>query len=390
MQGKNRKFLADRMQHIQPFRVMQLLGKARMLERQGKNIIHMEVGEPDYDTPAPIIEAGHEALRMGKTHYTPAVGLHDLREEISHYYLRQLGVEISPGRVIVTPGASGALQLVLSILINPGEQVLMADPGYPCNRNFVYLVGGEPVSIPVDGTCSYQLTVDHLEKFWNPRIKAVMLASPSNPTGTLIDNMSLKAIVDFAREKEIAVIVDEIYQGLVYEAGSSTSLAYSDQIFVINSFSKFFGMTGWRVGWLVAPEDYIGDLDKLAQNIFLAAPTPAQVAAIAAFTPRTMEILEQRRQEYRERRDYLLLELKKLGFGISVVPQGAFYIYANCSRFTDDSFHFCEEVLEKIGVAITPGLDFGNNQPENYVRFAYTTSMDNLREGVERLRRYLR
>lgn len=381
--------LARRMADIQPFHVMDLLARARELADQGRSIVHMEIGEPDFVTPAPIVEAGRQALAEGFTHYTPALGLPALRAAISGFYRERYGVEVPPERIAVTPGASGALQLVLGVLVNPGEQVLMADPGYPCNRHFVRLVEGEPLMVPVTAATGYQLTPELVERHWTERTAAVLLASPSNPTGTLVEPEALRGILDVVRRCGGRLIVDEIYHGLVYGREAQTALGLSDEVFVINSFSKYFGMTGWRVGWLVAPEPYMREIDKLAQNIFLAASTPAQYAALAAFRPDTIAILEERRREFQARRDYLLPTLRDLGFDIQVEPQGAFYLYADCSRLTRDSFAFARELLERAGVAITPGRDFGSNAPERHVRFAYTTSLENLREGVRRIAAFL-
>lgn len=381
--------IARRMADIQPFHVMDLLARARALEAGGADIVHMEIGEPDFVTADPIVTAGQRALAQGHTHYTPACGLPELRAALSGHYQRQHGIAVPPHRIVITPGASGALQLVLSVLINPGDQVLMADPGYPCNRHFVRLVEGEAVGIPVTAATDYQLTAELVAQNWTSCSVAVLLASPSNPTGTLIDAKELAAIHDIVRQRNGVLIVDEIYHGLVYDAKASSALNCGDDIFVINSFSKYYGMTGWRLGWLVAPEAYLRSIDKLAQNIFLAASTPAQHAALAAFEPATLAILDQRRNEFQARRDYLLPALRELGFIISGTPQGAFYLYADCSRFTDDSYRFVYEVLESVGVAITPGIDFGFNKPERHVRFAYTTSLERLREGVRRLGKHL-
>jgi len=381
--------IARRMADIQPFHVMDLLARARALEAGGADIVHMEIGEPDFVTAEPIIAAGQHALALGYTHYTPACGLPELRVALSGYYQRLHSINVPPQRIVITPGASGALQLVLSVLINPGDQVLMADPGYPCNRHFVRLVEGEALGIPVTATTDYQLTAELVTQAWTPRSVAVLLASPSNPTGTLIATKELAAIHDFVRQRNGVLIVDEIYHGLVYSAKASSALNCGDDIFVINSFSKYYGMTGWRLGWLVAPEAYLRSIDKLAQNIFLAASTLAQHAALAAFEPATLAILDQRRAEFQARRDYLLPALRNLGFILSGTPQGAFYLYADCSRFTDDSYRFVYTLLENAGVAITPGIDFGFNKPERHVRFAYTTSLERLREGVRRLEKYL-
>jgi len=381
--------IANRMADIEPFHVMDLLARARALEAQGKDIVHMEIGEPDFVTPDPVLEAAKQAIEAGQTHYTPAVGLITLREAISQYYSTDYGVSVSPERIIVTPGASGALLLTMGVLVNPGDEVLMADPGYPCNRHFARLLEGKAVGVPVGSGTAYQLDAQLLEKHWGEKTVAALLASPSNPTGTLVESDSLQAMTEVAESQQGHLIVDEIYHGLVYEGDVKSALSMSDDVFVINSFSKYFCMTGWRLGWLVAPEAYVREIDKLAQNIFLAAPTVSQYAALAAFEPEARGILEKRREAFRERRNYLLPALRELGFEVPVEPRGAFYIYANCSRFTDDSFDFAEQLLEKAGVAVTPGRDFGANDPEHHVRFAYTTSLERLEEGVKRLANFL-
>lgn len=382
--------IARRMAGIRPFYVMELLARARELEQAGRSIIHMEVGEPDFPTPEPVIQAGMQALEDGHTHYLPALGLPELRQRIAEFYGSRYGVSVDPARVIITPGASGALQLAMSILIDPGTSVLMADPGYPCNRHFVHLVGGQAVNIPVGANTGYQLTAERVEQAWRDDTRAVMVASPSNPTGTLLSPDELGAIQRAVRARGGILIVDEIYQGLVYGDDSATALAIADDLLVINSFSKYFGMTGWRLGWMVAPEPYVEAIERLAQNIFLSAPTMAQYAALAAFEPGTLAILEQRRQAFQERRDYLLPALRELGLVLGGTPQGAFYLYADCAAFTDDSYRFCRDLLEQEGVAATPGKDFGFNQPERYVRFAYTTEIPKLDQGVKRIGRFLR
>ncbi len=377
------------MEKIRPFHVMQLLERAKKLEKEGIAVIHMEVGEPDFPTPKPIIEAGRQALAEGRTHYTPALGLPELRNAISGHYKQCYNLDITPKRIAVTPGASGALQLLLSVLINPGDGVLMADPGYPCNRNFVRLVGGVPQAVNVDASSDYQLTADLVADNWQENSRAVLVATPSNPTGTMLSRQELLAISRVVEDNDGFLIVDEIYQGLIYGADGHSALEIGDHIFVINSFSKYFGMTGWRLGWLVAPEDKIEPLDRLAQNIFLSAPTPSQYAALSAFSAETREILEQRREVFRQRRDYLLPTLEKLGFRFQTKPQGAFYLYGDCSKLTDDSAGFAYRLLEEKGVAITPGMDFGTNAPEKHLRFAYTTDMELLHEGVERIGEFI-
>ena len=381
--------IARRMVSIQPFHVMALLARARELEAGGRSIVHMEIGEPDFVTPQPVIAAGIQALQQGRTHYTPATGLAELRERISAWYLERYGAAVDARRILVTPGASAALQLVMAVLVDPGDRVLMADPGYPCNRNFVYLLNGEPLGIPVDASTGYQPGCAAVRTAWTDQVSALLVASPSNPTGTLLSERDIRCLFDVARARGGCLVVDEIYHGLTYAGAAGTALTVSDDIFVINSFSKYFGMTGWRLGWVVAPQEYVSQLDKLAQNLFLAAPTVSQYAALAAFDSENLAILEARRQEFHKRRDYLLPALRDLGFVIPVTPDGAFYLYADCSRFTGDSFRFAERLLEEAGVAITPGIDFGIHQPERHVRFAYTTSLENLREGVRRLQDFL-
>ena len=381
---------ADRMRLIQPFHVMALLARARELEAAGHSIIHMEIGEPDFVTPQPVIDAGIRALQDGRTHYTPSTGLWALREKIAGFYLTRYGITIEPERVVITPGASAALQLVLAVLVNSGDQVLLADPGYPCNRNFVHLLNGEPVAVPVDAASGYQPAPQQLREYWTDQTRALLVASPSNPTGSLLDDHTLREYHAITGKNGGSLIVDEIYHGLTYDGPAQTALAVADDIFVINSFSKYFGMTGWRLGWLIAPRAVIPDIDKLAQNLFLAAPTVSQYAALKAFDDEVIAILEARRDEFRLRRDYLLPALRDIGFEIPVEPAGAFYLYADCSRFTDDSYGFARHLLEETGVAITPGIDFGRNHPESHVRFAYTTSLENLQEGVRRLAEKLR
>jgi aspartate/methionine/tyrosine aminotransferase len=381
--------LARRMAHIEPFHVMALLARAQALEAAGRSIVHMEVGEPDFGTAGPIVAAGQRALAEGRTRYTAAAGIAALREAIAEHYRADYGVSVAAERIVVTPGASGALQLATAVLVNPGERVLMTDPGYPCNRHFVRLVEGEPVGIAVGADQGYQLSPELVQAHWSDDTAAVLLASPSNPTGALVPRVALAAIVAAVEGRGGRVIVDEIYQGLTYETEAETALGISDEVFVVNSFSKYFGMTGWRLGWLVAPQDYVSQVEKLAQNLFLAPSTPAQYAALAAFAPEAKAIFEARRRELRIRRDFLLTRLRELGFGIPLVPDGAFYLYADCTRFTADSYAFAVDLLEQAGVAITPGIDFGAFRAASHVRFAYTTSLDNLAEGVERLDRAL-
>lgn len=382
--------LADRLQDIRPFHVMDVLARARKLEAEGRSIIHMEIGEPDFPTPAKIVQAGIKAIESGNTRYTPALGLPALCERISQQYPPDYRPDAN--QVVITPGASGALQLVFGALINPGNEVLLADPGYPCNRHFVRLFDGRAVPIPVGPEHGFQLNADLIRQHWTGNTVAVLVASPSNPTGTVVADREMEAITRTVEELGGVLIVDEIYHGLTYgnrENSLSSALRYSSNTFIVNSFSKYFGMTGWRVGWLVAPVAFIGAVERLAQNIFIAAATPSQYAALVAFDEDVIDELNRRRDILCRRRDYLLPALRELGFTIPVTPQGAFYVYADCSRFSSDSYKFALDLLGKTGVAVTPGLDFGFHKPESYIRFSYATDIENLKIAIDRLRTFL-
>lgn len=382
--------VAARMAEIEPFHVMELLAKAKALEAQGRDIVHMEVGEPDFPTPAPIIEAAQRFIATGDVHYTPALGLPKLREAIARFYQDRYGVEVEPERIVVTAGASGALLLALGALINPGDEVLMADPGYPCNRHFVRCFEGKARAIPVDASTAYQPSADMIRAHWTDRCRAALLATPANPTGTVIAPAELAAIRRAVAECGGVLLVDEIYHGLTYGLDAETALGLGDDVFVINSFSKYFGMTGWRLGWLVVPRDYVRDIEKLAQNLFIAPSTPAQHAALAAFGDDTREVLETRREAFRQRRDVLLPGLRSIGFSVLTEPLGAFYIYADSSRYAADSFVLANRLVAEAGVAATPGLDFGRHAPERHMRFAYTVATERIEVGLERLERFLR
>ena len=381
--------LAKRAQEISPFYVMELLRRAKQLEAQGKDIIHMEIGEPDFTTPPAIMEAGIRQLKTGEVKYTPAAGLPELREKIAEFYRQRYAVTVDKKRIFVTPGASGAFLLALGVTLNPEEELLMADPCYPCNSNFIRLFDGKARTVPVDAASRYQLTAAQIKQHWTKNTKGVLIASPSNPTGTLITAEQLKQAVHTVNALGGCFYSDEIYHGLVYDDKATTALAFSDNVFVINSFSKYFGMTGWRVGWLIVPEAFIDATEKLAQNIFIATATHSQYAALAAFDPHTLAELEHRRAEFERRRDFLYDALLRLGFEIPIKPDGAFYIYANCSKFTDDSFQFALDLLEAEGVAVTPGKDFGINEANHYLRFAYTTSIDRMIVAMQRLDRFI-
>jgi aspartate/methionine/tyrosine aminotransferase len=382
--------LSNRAMAVEPFHVMRLLARARELEAAGRRVIHMEVGEPDFPTPEPIVEAGHAALAAGKTKYTPARGLPELRATIASYYESRYGLAVDAERILITPGASGALQLLLTALIDPGDGVLLPDPGYPCNRHLVRMLGGVPHAVPVGPETNYQLVAEHLEPVYAPDVRAVMVASPANPTGTLLNAEQTVRLYRAAQERGLTLIVDEIYQGLVYGEADHTALAAgSAGLFVVNSFSKYFGMTGWRLGWVVAPEGWADVLERLAQNLYLAAPTVSQYAALAAFDADTQAILEARRLEFQRRRDFLLPALHELGFQFLATPEGAFYLYAGCDEVAGDSETLAHRLLEEDAVAVTPGIDFGTNQARRYLRFAYTTDLRALEAGLSRLKAFL-
>lgn len=381
--------LATRMAEIEPFHVMEIQRRALELEAAGRRIVHMEIGQPDFSAPQPVIDAAIAALKRDPMGYAASLGIPALRVAIARFYGERYRIGVDPQRIIVTAGASGAFIVTLGALVDPGDEVLMPDPCYPCNRHFVRLFEGVARTVPVDERTHYQLGLAEVQGNWGPRTRGVLLASPSNPTGTIVPTGELAAIVDWVHGRGGFVLVDEIYHELVYGDPLPTALARSDEVFVVNSFSKYFCMTGWRLGWIVAPERYVRGLERLAQNAFICAPVPSQHAALAAFEPDTIAILEERRREFQRRRDFLVPALRSLGFRVPITPEGAFYVYAGMERFGHDSHAFAHRVIEEAGVAITPGIDFGANRPEQYVRFAYTRAMDELREGVERLRHLL-
>ncbi len=366
---------------------MRILAEARQLEAQGQSIIHMEIGEPDFPSPEPVIAAGKQALDDRLTHYTAANGLAELRKAIAAQY--HLAPELNADRILVTPGSSGALQLVMALLLNSGDGIMLADPGYPCNRHIASLFNAQVQTVAVDQSTDYQLTAELVKQHWQPNTKVVLIASPSNPTGTLISKEQLAAIYSLLEENGGTLVVDEIYHGLVYGQSPDSVLQTGDQAFVINSFSKYYGMTGWRVGWLVVPEDFIEAANRLAQNMFLAAPTLSQYAALAVFNVETQQELIRRRDIFHHRRDILIPLIEKAGFKVRTIPAGAFYVYADCSEISDDSMSLCERLLREAGVAITPGADFGSNASKHYVRFSYANTVENLQQGMRRIQQWI-
>ncbi|MDF3196714.1 pyridoxal phosphate-dependent aminotransferase [Pseudomonas sp. 1928-m] len=374
---------------IEPFHVMALLARANQLQADGHDVIHLEIGEPDFTTAAPIVAAGQAALVDGHTRYTAARGLPALREAISSFYGQRYGLDIDPQRILITPGGSGALLLATSLLVDPGKHWLLADPGYPCNRHFLRLVEGAAQLVPVGPDVRYQLTPDLIERYWDQDSVGALVASPANPTGTLLSRDELGGLSHTLKARGGHLVVDEIYHGLTYGVDAASVLEVDDEAFVLNSFSKYFGMTGWRLGWLVAPPAAVPELEKLAQNLYISAPSMAQHAALACFQPQTLEILEQRRHAFQHRRDFLLPALRELGFKIAVEPEGAFYLYADISAFGGDAFAFCQHFLETEHVAFTPGLDFGRYQAAQHVRFAYTQDLPRLQQAADRIKRGL-
>lgn len=378
-----------RSHEIAPFHVMSLLARAQALEQAGHDVIHLEIGEPDFTTAEPIVRAGQAALAAGHTRYTAARGLPALRQAISGFYRSHYGLDIDPERILVTPGGSGALLLASSLLVDPGRHWLLADPGYPCNRHFLRLVEGGAQLVPVGPDTAYQLTPSLVEQHWNADSVGALVASPANPTGTVLSADELAALSKTLHARGGHLVVDEIYHGLTYGLDAPSVLQVDDSAFVLNSFSKYFGMTGWRLGWLVAPPAAVPDLEKLAQNLYISASSIAQHAALACFSAESMAIFEQRREAFRQRRDFLLPALRELGFRIEVEPQGAFYLYADVSAFTDDAQAFCAHFLETEHVAFTPGLDFGFHRANQHVRLAYTQEVPRLQEAVARIARGL-
>lgn len=374
-----------RSREIESFKVMDLLKRANELDTQGEDVVHMEAGEPDF-APAPaVVAAAKLALDAGQTHYTEAAGIMPLRRRIAQFYRERYGLDIAAERILVTVGASGALLLAFSLLAEQGTKFMMADPGYPCNAQFLRLIEARAQRVSVGADERYQLTPELVRENWQSDTTGVLLASPANPTGSVLRRDELAAISSAVREQGGSLIVDELYHGLTYGFDADSVLTVDDQAVVLNSFSKYFGMTGWRIGWMVAPADAAAEMEKMAQNLFISAPTMSQYAALAAFEPESIDLFESRREAFRQRRDLLVEGLRKLGFGVPTVPEGAFYVYADVSTLTDDSFAWCWSVLEEQKVAITPGADFGHNHPERFVRFSYTTSLERIQLALDRL-----
>ena len=394
--------LARRLDHIEPFYVMECAKAAAELARSpecdarlgGEPMIFLNIGEPDFTAPPLVQQAAERALRDGRTQYTDATGLPALRERISAWYATRFGLAIAPQRIVVTAGASAALQLACLALVDRDDEVLLPDPSYPCNRHFVAAAEGVPVLLPASADERYQLSAAGVTAAWSARTRGVLLASPSNPTGTSIDPDEMGRIVATVRAHGGFTLVDEIYLGLSFDARyGHSALAHgiddNDSVISINSFSKYFSMTGWRLGWLVVPEDLVPAVEKLAQNLYICPSSVAQHAALACFEPESIAEYERRRGEFRARRDFLVPALNALGLSVPVMPDGAFYAWADCSAHSPNSWDFCFELMRRAHVAITPGRDFGHHGSERFMRLSYASSMAQLHEAVERLRRAL-
>ncbi len=386
--GNRDRRYAARLRSIQPFRVMKLLARAGELDALGRDVVHMEVGEPDFETPASIVAAGQVALSCGITKYTAASGIEPLREAISQHYHDAFGAHVPASRIFVTAGGSGALLLATALCLDPGEGFLMTDPGYPCNRHFLTAFNAEAQLVPVSADDGYQLTPELVETYWRENTRGVLLATPANPTGAVVPPAHMHKIADYVGAQGGHLVVDEIYQGLTYAPTDPvTVLRDVPDAIVVNSFSKYFGMTGWRLGWIVVPADAVENMEKLAQNLFICPSSIAQQAALAAFSADSLAVMEAQRTAFQARRDYLVPALRELGFRVGDSPAGAFYVYAGLPDGFGTSETFCARLLEEFFVAVTPGTDFGDYQADRHLRFSFARDIDVLREGVKRIER---
>ena len=376
--------ISKKAQEIPPFIVMDVLERAQELERDGEQIIHLEVGEPDFDTPACINEAGYRAICKGKTHYTHSLGLIELREAIAEDYWKKYRAGVSPEQILITSGTSPAMLLLFAALLEPGEEVILSNPYYPCYPNIIRFADGVPVFVEVFEKEGFQYLPEMIREKMSPRVKGIMINSPSNPTGNVMSKERMKEIAKFSP----FIISDEIYHGLVYEGEEHSILEFTDRAFVINGFSKLYAMTGWRLGYLIAPKEFIRPMQKLQQNLFISASSFSQWAALTGLKEAGKDIRKMV-GTYDQRRRYLIPRLRELGFGITVEPTGAFYVLANAKRFSTDSYRFAFDILQEAKVGVAPGIDFGTNA-EGYLRFCYANSMENIIEGMSRLERYLK
>jgi len=373
----------DTIERMTSFIVMDVLERANELQREGIDVIHLEVGEPDFDMPECIAQAAIDAHKNGATHYTHSLGDPQLREAISEFYKQEYNVIVDPECIVVTSGSSPAILMALMLLCQVGDEVIMSNPGYPCYRNFALACHAEPVCVPLHAECDFQYNINDIKAKITDRTKAIFVNSPMNPTGTLVSDEVYKELATL----NIPIISDEIYHGLVYEGKPSTILEFTDNAFIVNGFSKRFAMTGLRLGYLIAPKKHMRALQILQQNLFICAPSTAQKAGIAALRKANPDV-EIMRNIYNERRVFMIKRLKEIGFVIYTEPQGAFYIFCDARKFTNDSYRFAFDVLEKAHVGITPGVDFGTGG-EGFVRFSYANSIENIREAMDRMERYL-
>ena len=376
---------ARRVAEIQPFVVMDVLARAHALEAAGRRVIHMEIGEPDFTAAPQVVEAAVKALRDGRSAYTATLGLPALREAIAAHYANRYSMSIDAERIAITSGASGGLLLALALYVDPGDEILVPDPGYPGYRHMVRAFEGRARPLKLSPADDFQPTLAMVRSAWGPRTRGLILGSPSNPTGTVVAAGEMRKIARFVAHKGGVLLADEIYQGLVYDAAAASALGLPGEIVVVNSFSKYFCMTGWRLGWVVLPRRRMREFEKLAQHLYICAPSVAQHAALACFSAGSLKVFEQRRLEFRRRRDFLVPALERAGLGIPALPSGAFYLYARCPA---DSRRFALDLLEREGVAATPGIDFGSHGTNRYLRFAYTRGMADLEEAAARIARY--
>ena len=380
--------IAQRTKNITPFMVMEIMERAHKLEQQGISVVHLEVGEPDFETPECIKRAAHNALDKGLTHYTHSLGLLELREAICEHYFNLYNVSVSPDRIIITSGTSPAMLIMFSALIEKGDQVILPDPHYSCYPNFIKFMQGTPVYASVYEQDGFQYRPESIKKKITDKTRAVFINSPSNPTGNILSKDRMQKIADLASEKSLHIISDEIYHGLVYEGTAHCILEFTDNAFVFNGFSKLYAMTGLRLGYLLAPEEFIRPMQIIAQNFFISANSMVQHAGIAALKESGDDITRMK-HVYNERRKYMIRRLKDLGFGITVEPTGAFYVFVNAKHINKNSYELAFDILEKAHLGVTPGIDFGK-KGEGYLRFSYASSMDNIKEGMDRLENYIK
>ncbi|VFR19368.1 Valine--pyruvate aminotransferase  len=382
--------LASRNQTVLPFRVVELFKEAVGLQAAGRDIISLGIGEPDFTAPPQVLEAAERAGRAGLSGYSPPTGLTALREAIAQFYGDHFGAPVDPSRVIVTSGASGALLLAAMALVDPGDEILMPDPCYPANRNFIASAGGVARLVPSTAAARYQLSAEDVRSHWGPATRGVLVASPSNPTGTSVAPSEMAALLAEVRGRQGLALVDEIYLGLSYEHAPRSALTLDDGIVVVNSFSKYFHMTGWRLGWLIVPPHMVSAIERIASSLAICAPTLAQHAALACFQPDTLAIYAERRDAFRARRDYLLPEFERLGLRVPVRPDGAFYIYSDISGLGMNSTQLSHRLLHEANVAAVPGHDFGPAHADHTMRFSYAASLERLQEAVARMEKLLK